>query len=325
MELQLRWLDSWTADCAARHFGIWLIEPTWFCLAARAVSEGTWRPEAGRLPKPPAAEDPPEAPVEKPYQMDGTGLAVIPIQGQMMKGASKYGGANTVDIRRKVRSAVADPDVKGIMLAIDSPGGTVSGTEELGADVAAARRVKPTFAHIDDLGASAAYWVASQADRITASSTSEVGSIGTMAVIEDISAVAEKRGIKVHVLSTGPYKGAGVSGTVVTPEQLEYFQSRVDAINQHFLAAVATGRNVSIPKVQEWADGRVWLADTARQKGLIDGVMLFDEAMAAARDYINRRDTPIEIPKTKRDAKSAIAAMEKMLEMQMEIDTIGNQ
>lgn len=308
--------DDWKKECVAHHLGLWLVEPLWFSQAVDLVLRGVWQPKQRRVLFPiapngvneegwqtsvvmpgnfllgdvpagtPYADVARSQPAQetvnaKPYLLDATGLAMIGIDGQMTKGESKFGGANTLAIRRQVRAATKDPDVRGIMLAIDSPGGMVAGTQELAADVEAAGRIKPTFAHVDDLGASAAYWVAAQTGRITASATSQIGSIGVLAVVEDTSGAAEKRGIKVHVISTGPYKGAGL-GTV-TPEHLEYFQSRVDAINAHFLEAVARGRKASLARVQEWADGRTWLADQAQRMGLIDGIARFDDAVNQAR------------------------------------------
>src|SRR5262245_36428404 len=284
--------DDWQPECVAKHLGPWLIQPEWFGEAGSAVKAGLWQPkEARKLPMTSgqtAMEAKTQGVSAEPlYYLDGSGLAVLAIDGPMMKGESKYGGANTLRIRRAVRTAARERDVKGIFFAIDSPGGTVAGTQELAQDVAEAGRQKPTFAHIDDLGASAAYWVASQTGRITASATSEIGSIGVVAVVEDTSGLAEKRGIKVHVVSTGPYKGAGVEGAPITGEQLGYMQDRVDAVHGHFLAAVSAGRDQPIAKVQEWANGKVWIADQAKSMGLIDEVSRMDDALNAARQAIS--------------------------------------
>lgn len=349
MEMELEWLSYWRPDCAARHVGIWLIEPEWFKRAVEAVRDGVWHPALSRtrvIPFPAARVIPNQIVVNdtsttsisnqhtivadlatgidqpsdrKPYFIDSAGISIIPIDGQMMKGESKYGGANTIEVRRQVRAAMKDSDVKGILLAIDSPGGTVSGTEELAADVLAARKAKPTRAHVDDLGASAAYWVASQTSRITASATSEIGSIGTLAVVEDFSGAAEKKGIKVNVISTGPYKGAGVPGTVVTDAHIAYVQYRVNAINDQFLAAVASGRKKSPAKVQDWADGRVWIASKAQEMGLIDGVMRFDQALEELRQEVADDSSSLPSKKSQGKARSistreAIAAeIEKLL------------
>jgi signal peptide peptidase SppA len=294
--------DHWKPECVAKHLGPWLIEPGWFQQAVSAVKAGLWQPKqravslaAIQVGSDGAIEartrrDSEDEPI---YFVDSAGLAIVPIDGPMLKGESKYGGANTLAIRRQVRMAAKDPDVKGIFLAIDSPGGTVAGTQELAADVADAGRAKPVFAHIDDLGASAAYWVASQAGRITASPTSEVGSIGVLAVVEDSSGMAEKKGIEVHVISTGPYKGAGVEGAPITKDQLAYMQDRVDAVHEHFLDAVAAGRGEPRKTVDGWSSGKVWIAAEAARMGLIDEVMRMDEALNAARAEVFSRDADV--------------------------------
>lgn len=317
--LLVPWNSSWSDNCAWRHLGLWLAEPNWFMSTAQAISDGTWRSDSYAIKKLPDAkvEEPPKQ--EKIYQVSQDGIALIGIQGQMMKGNSKYGGANTIATRMAIRAAKEDPEVKAIMLMIDSPGGTVAGTNELAADVRAARVVKPVFAHVDDLGASAAYWVASQANSITASSTSEVGSIGTMGVVYDFSGSFEKKGIKVHVISTGAYKGVGSEGSPITDEQLAYFQKRVDDVNEKFVEGVSIGRGVSVPKVREWADGRVWIAETAREKGLIDGVMMFDDAVNRLRDVIQGNATPV-VPVNnppKRNLKAMFAELEKNFESEL--------
>lgn len=152
---------------------------------------------------------------EKPFQFE-SGVAVLSLSGPMTKRPQSFSdGASTVRMRRQVRQATADPDVTAIALVIDSPGGQVAGTKELADDVAAARARKPVVAYIEDLGASAAYWVAAQADAIYANETAFVGSIGTYCVVQDLSRMAANVGIEVHVLSTGPFKGAGYPGTAV--------------------------------------------------------------------------------------------------------------
>ena len=226
----------------------------------------------------------------RPFILDPeTGIAVIEISGVMGKGQSKFFDVNTIDVRRAVRVAAEDNDVRGIMLLIDSPGGTVAGTAELGDDVRAARERKPVRAHAEDLLASAAFWAAVHAENITASRTTEVGSIGTILVVEDLSKAAEASGIKVHVISTGAMKGAGAEGAEVTEEQLEMFQGRVDAINEHFLSAVREGRRLRGDRLAEVTDGRVFIAEDAQARGLIDGVVSFDESMDSFRRSLDSK------------------------------------
>jgi signal peptide peptidase SppA len=217
----------------------------------------------------------------------GKSIARVVVRGTMMKGQSSFGGTSTVALRRDIRQAAADPNVSGILLDIDSPGGTVAGTADLAAEVRAARRRKPVWAHIDDLGASAAYWVASQADQLFANDrTALVGSIGTVLTVYDQSAAAEAQGVKPLVFATGPLKGAGAPGSPVTEEQRNYFQSIVDDSQVSFDAAVKNGRNFTADQLAAVKTGGVFPAAKALDLGLIDGIRSIDrtlEALARAK------------------------------------------
>lgn len=257
--------------CFSNHMGIWAIEPTFMRQAVSAIKAGTWQPRFDAAAGP-GGDD------RKPYGMVAPGVARVPLAGPLMKGWSKYGGTSTVWARRALRMANADPDVSEIVLHVESPGGTVAGTAELADTVAMSD--KPVTAHIDDLGASAAYWVSSGAREVSANRTAEVGSIGTLVVVEDSSKAAEMAGVEVHVLSTGEFKGAFAPGAPVTDEHLEYLQARVDSLNGHFLAAVTRGRGLNGPSLDAVSDGRVFGAEESRSMGLIDAVRSFDETVA---------------------------------------------
>lgn len=241
----------------------------------------------------------------RPFHVDDSGIAVIEIAGVMGKGFSKFFDVNTVEVRRAVRMAAEEQDVDGIMIVIDSPGGTVAGTAELADDIKAAAKKKRLRVHADDIMASAGYWIGVSAEKITASRTTEVGSIGTLLVVEDLSKAAEAAGIVVHVISTGAMKGAGIEGAEVTKEQLRMFQDRVEGLNQHFQADVSEGRNLRGAALEAVSDGRVFIADQAKQLGLINDVMSFDEAIGAFRRSIARA-------KAQRRRAAALAAEVEM-------------
>lgn len=267
--------------CWHNHTGPWLVLASWLNTMLSMVRAGTV-PIRAQMPD--GSGDP------GPGYTLMNGVAVIDLAGPLMKFDSKFGGTNTVKARQAIRAAVADPQASSILLHVDSPGGSVAGTAELAADVKAADGVKPVHAHIDDLGASAAYWIASQARKITANAMAMVGSIGTLLVIEDTSKVMDAAGIKVHVLSTGPFKGAGTDGAPVTPDQLAYMQSLVDGMNAGFLTAVADGRQMDKKSLAAVADGRVWLAKEAKSLGLIDAVDSMDAVVGAmATKYAGRK------------------------------------
>jgi len=214
------------------------------------------------------------------YSVRRGDLVEVGIVGPVMKYVSSLtGGTSSILTRRRIRRAAGDESVKAIVLRIDSPGGTVSGTYDLADDVASAAKKKPVTAYIEDLGASAAYAVASQARKIYANKTALVGSIGTYGVIVDASSRAEKLGLKVHVVRAGQFKGAGEPGTEITEEQLDEWQRVVDELNEHFLTAIASGRGMSRNWADQVGDGRVHVGAEAAKLRLIDGVRSFDQVL----------------------------------------------
>lgn len=269
----LAWPIPDTPSCFHHHMGFWCV------LVERMLPLF----HAWQLGQPlPLSRTPVEieAVERRPYQVSEQGTAIIPLMGPLTKGGSlKFDGTSTVRTRRALRMAASDEDVGSLLLHIDSPGGHVAGIEALAAEVASIRGRKPIVAQVDDLGASAAYWVASQADAIYANATSEIGSIGTIAVVEDTSSRMDRLGVKVHVISTGPYKGVGVEGAPVSEAAIDYLKDRVAAINQHFLTAVRGGRRFTEDQVAAVSDGRVFIADQAHRLHLIDGVQSLDATL----------------------------------------------
>ncbi len=222
------------------------------------------------------------------YQVSN-GIAHIPVAGVLAKDvpwiyrALGISATGYSDIARAMDDAEADPQVDAIMLAIDSPGGAVDGIHALADRIHAA--TKPVMAHMDSLGASAAYWLASQADTVTAGRGAQVGSIGVYTAHVDVSRAAENAGVKVRVFASGSHKGAGHPGTALTAEQQAEIQGRIDARGSEFVADVARGRGVSSTHVQPAADGRVFSATDALQRGLIDRI-----TSDPSKDYLMAKD-----------------------------------
>ncbi len=259
-----------------QYFGPWAIQEEPFRAAVEACGKPGFSLSAHLRTEGEAAQA--AAWAARGYTTAGTegNVAVVTIRGSMMKHQTSMGeGASTVLARRAIRAAVADNSINGILLLIDSPGGTVAGTRDLAEEVANANKQKPVIAYIEDLGASAAYWVASQASKVHANATALVGSIGTFAVLYDFSKQCDKLGVKVHVVRAGKFKGMGTEGTEITDEQLAYWQGIVDKLNDLFLAGVSAGRKLPLSKITELADGRVHVGIEAQRLGLIDGVQTF--------------------------------------------------
>lgn len=269
-----------TRDCFLNHLGCWAYEPLRLQQALWALQRGLWQPQAAA----PLSRD--EGAL---FSKTADGVAIVRIVGAITKGVGKLTGTSTILTRRALRQATQDETVQSILLAIDSPGGQVSGVQDLADEVLRASQHKPVTAYIEDLGASAAYWIASQAQRITANRTAEIGSIGVIAVLEDLSGAAEREGVKVHVVTTSPMKAVGVPGTVVLPEHLAYVGAMVETIGGFFFEAVARGRKLSAARLAAVTDGRVWIAGQAQALGLIDGVESFEEALSGAARLRPRR------------------------------------
>jgi len=154
-------------------------------------------------------------------------------------------------------------------------------------DIRKATEKKPVWSYIEDLGASGAYAVASPTQKIYANPTALIGSIGTYAVIQDLSARAEKLGVKVHVVrpddGTSEMKGSGARGTKVTTDQLADWQRIVTNHNSFFLREVNQGRGLGMSRTKAIATGQVWIASEAKTKRLIDGVQSLAETLSQIR------------------------------------------
>jgi signal peptide peptidase SppA len=213
----------------------------------------------------------------QPYQMAGN-VAVINIDGVMGKKMNLFtqisGGVSTEILGNDIAAAMDDPDVSAILLSIDSPGGTVDGTENLAAQIYASRGQKPIVALADGTMASAAYWIGSAADRVFVSDNStQVGSIGVVATHEDYSRAEEKAGIKVTEIAAGKYKRIASVHEPLTQEGRATIQDKVDHIYSNFVATVAKHRGADPETVEKnMADGRIFLGQQAVKAGLADGV-----------------------------------------------------
>jgi signal peptide peptidase SppA len=200
--------------------------------------------------------------------------AVIPIIGPIAKDEwiEYWGGTSSLTAQARIQAARRDPNVDSILLLVDSPGGEVAGTEELANEVAAAAREMPVHAHIDDLGASAAYWVASQARTISANASALIGSIGAIVVVYDWSKLFEEMGIQVHVVASGDKKAPIVTGKPVTKEGLADLQAMIDGVAEIFQQAVGAGRDLSAKVLKDVSDARIMRASEALELGLIDSI-----------------------------------------------------
>lgn len=206
------------------------------------------------------------------------GVAHVVIAGPIMKSVPWFVRAmgieatGSLETAETIRELAAADDVKEIVLDVDSPGGQVSGLHHLVDAVREATESKTVKAYASDMAASAAYWVGAQASEFTASRGASIGSIGVYAAVPDMSEAFANAGVKIHVFSSGKYKGAGVEGSPVDDDAKAAFQERVDEAAAAFVAEVAEGRKMGIAAVEKLATGKTWAGPTAAKHGLIDRV-----------------------------------------------------
>jgi signal peptide peptidase SppA len=212
-------------------------------------------------------------------------VAIIPVYGVIEQHSDwfmeMFGGVSVDGLRESLRAALADPDVMAVVLDVDSPGGTVAGVTELAAEIRAARGgAKPIVVNANALAASAAYWLASQADEVVATPSAQVGSIGVYAVHEDISRMLDEAGVTVTLVSAGPHKTEGNMFEPLSDEARADIQERVDATYTTFLADVAAGRRVAVSQVEmDFGGGRVFGAKKALAAGMIDRIETLGETI----------------------------------------------
>ena len=207
------------------------------------------------------------------YAVRDDGVAVVALRGVCGRHLSEFamecGGCDVDRVREAVAAADDDPAVRAIVLDVDSPGGSVRGVVECAEVVRGTR--KPVVACAADQCASAAYWIASQADFVVVGPTADVGSVGVYCALLDESRAYDARGLRVDMIASGANKGAGYPGTSLTDEQRAVLQSQVDYVANLFKAAVMRGRAGDEPD-ETILDGRCLVGEQAVAANLADAV-----------------------------------------------------
>lgn len=210
------------------------------------------------------------------------GVALLPIEGVMAKKMNLFsqisGGTSTQIIRNQLLEAINDPTVHSVILTIDTPGGTVDGTQMLADAIREAGTIKPVVSLASGCMCSAGYWAGSAASKIYISDlTTAVGSIGVVTSHVDVSRSEEARGIKTTEITAGKYKRIASQYSPLTADGLNSIQEQLNYIYSIFVDSVATNRGVSTEKVlADMADGRVFVGQQAIDAGLVDGVSTVD-------------------------------------------------
>ena len=193
--------------------------------------------------------------------------------------------------REALRKAEADPDIAGVLLRINSPGGTVAASDMIYHEIMTFRQKRriPVNAYITEVGTSGGYYVASASDRIIASPTAITGSIGAVAMKLNMEGLFSKIGVSEETYRSGPKKDFWSPFRPTTPEEKKMLQDIIDRIYTRFLEVVYANRQkvLTEPEVKTLADGRIFTAGEAFGVKLIDQVSYLDEAVDTMKKALN--------------------------------------
>ena len=223
---------------------------------------------------------------DKDIQADGPYIATIYVEGTIAAGQTDsfglpagYQHSWTLD---KIDELINDPDNRGLIVFVDSPGGGVYESDELYLKLKEYKKTtdRPVYSVMGSMAASGGYYISAAADKIVANRNTWTGSIGvTIGTIYDISGLLEKYGVKTETITAGRNKAMGSFVEPMTDEQKAIFQSLVDDAYEQFTGIVSTERGIDIEKVKALADGRVYTAKQAKDLGLVDFIGTFDDAL----------------------------------------------
>jgi signal peptide peptidase SppA len=212
------------------------------------------------------------------------GVAIIQVCGTLVQKLGTlrpFSGMTGYDgIRQNFMTAMIDPEVKAIMLDIDSPGGEVSGCFDLVDTIYNSRGTKPIWSILNESAYSAGYAIASAADRICVPRTGGVGSIGVIWMHMDWSKALTTAGFKVTFITFGESKADGHPEIPLSGEALERFQSDINTMGELFVSTAARNRNISAKVIRD-TQARTYMGAAGVSIGLADEVLAPDAAFMA--------------------------------------------
>lgn len=194
------------------------------------------------------------------------------------------------------------PDVKAIVLRIESPGGAVGAAQEIYQEVKRTNAVKPVVASMGSMGASGGYYAALGAETILANPGTMTGSIGVIVKFPNLEGLFEKIGYKSEVIKSGPLKDVGASSRPLSEEEREVMQELIDNVYDQFVRDVAAARELPEATIYELADGRIYTGEQALETGLIDSLGNFIDAISLAAELggLDTADPQLIYPKADR-------------------------
>lgn len=232
------------------------------------------------------------------YQVKDNGstdgnIAVIMANGAIMDGDETAGSVGGDTTAMEIREARLDPKIKAIVFRVNSPGGSVTASETIREELAAAKEAgKPVVVSMGGMAASGGYWISTPANYIIASPSTLTGSIGIFGVINTVENTLDSIGVHTDGVSTSPL--ADISTTkALPPEVQQMMQMSIENGYKNFLGLVAHSRNKTPEQIDQIAQGHVWTGTDAKANGLVDAMGDFDDAVAKAAELAKLKDAKL--------------------------------
>jgi protease-4 len=207
----------------------------------------------------------------------GEKIAIVEVDGLIM-------GESVEHVIKQIHQARDDKHVKAIVLRVDSPGGTVSGSDRIWREVEILKlKGKPVVASMGGLAASGGYYVSAPADTIFAEPTTMTGSIGVIAEFPQLAGLMEKVGVNFETITTGEWKDSGSMFRPMTEVERKRWHTVIDDSYERFVRVVAQGRKLPLDDVTSLANGKVYTAHEALKLKLINQIGYLEDAIADAK------------------------------------------
>ncbi|MGL5601510.1 MAG: signal peptide peptidase SppA [Silvania sp.] len=224
----------------------------------------------------------------------GDSIAVVFANGAIMDGEETPGNVGGDTTAAQIRDARLDPKVKAIVLRVNSPGGSVSASEVIRAELSAARAAgKPVVVSMGGMAASGGYWISTPANYIVANPSTLTGSIGIFGVINTLENSLDYLGVHTDGVATSPLADIAVT-KALPPEVSQMMQLSIENGYKRFITLVADSRKKTPEQIDEIAQGHVWTGQDAKNNGLVDNLGDFDDAVAKAAELAKLKQWHID-------------------------------
>ncbi|ENB7488204.1 signal peptide peptidase SppA [Citrobacter koseri] len=224
----------------------------------------------------------------------GDGIGVVFANGAIMDGEETPGNVGGDTTASQIRDARLDPKVKAIVLRVNSPGGSVSASEVIRAELAAAKAAgKPVVVSMGGMAASGGYWISTPASYIVANPSTLTGSIGIFGVINTVENSLDSIGVHTDGVATSPLADVSVTKSL-PPEVQQMMQLSIENGYKRFITLVADARKSTPAQIDKIAQGPVWTGQDAKANGLVDSLGDFDDAIAKAAELAKLRQWHLE-------------------------------